>query len=98
MTRTDELVSELKKWMTSISEGEKIDALVLHARQEGVEWAETTHQYVVRCKDCKHFGIDYDAGENKVNCCDAGNYGSLEYPDDTDFCSRGERKDMGGDA
>jgi hypothetical protein len=96
MTRTDELVAELKKWMTSIAEGERIDALVLHTRQEGVEWAEKNAGIIVRCKDCKHFGFDYIRGgddEIKVDCCDAGNYGSLEYPSDTDFCSRGERKE-----
>lgn len=96
MNRTDELVAHLKKWMRSIQEGEEIDALVLHLRQEGVEWAEKQAGLIVRCKDCKHFGIDYVPGgddEIKVNCCDAGNYGELGHPRNTDFCSRGERKE-----
>ena len=93
-TRVEELAAHLKKWMASISEGEEIDAIILHARQEGVEWAEKKAGLIVRCKDCKHFGIDYMRtadDEVKVNCCDAGNYGDLECPSDADFCSRGER-------
>ena len=44
---------------------------------------------VVRCKDCKHFrrNLENDAYSSCV-CC-----GGMADPEETDFCSFGERKE-----
>ncbi len=44
---------------------------------------------VVRCKNCKHYG--YDPYDNGDKCCVL--WGEWIFPEDDDFCSRGERKD-----
>lgn len=43
---------------------------------------------IVRCKDCKHYG--YDPYDNGDKCCVF--WGEWIFPNDDDFCSRGERK------
>ena len=48
-----------------------------------------TGESVVRCKDCKHC-ITH---EEILFCGYMGNIGEWRYRTETDFCSRGERKD-----
>ena len=46
---------------------------------------------VVRCKDCKHYCLSDYRKPNELKWCDLSNEQN-EFPEPTDFCSKGERK------
>ena len=61
------------------------DLLIANARIKILEKELEERTVVVRCKDCKFYGIDEDG------FCFCECFGGLNEPDARDFCSYGER-------
>ena len=84
-----------QKALDTISRQDAIDVLGVftqadalgHTPKQIVEALPSAEPEIIRCKDCKHFGVDR---YNKLTWCSRINYGYGYQADD--FCSKAERR------
>lgn len=87
--------NDLKQALKDAGMLDYVKAEVVYKSAWGVPIVDA--EEVVRCKDCKYSTplTYYDKGVKGLFCNYRGSIGDWRYRTETDYCSRGERKEVG---